>query len=278
MLLVAALLWGFAFVAQRHGMKFVGPFFFNGVRFILGAVAILPFSGLKFTRKELQAGVSLGVVLFMAATLQQFGVVHTTAGKAGFITGLYIIFVPILGVFSGDNASVRTWLGVLTAVGGLYLLSIHGKVDIDLGDSLVLMCAVLFAVHVRMVGLYARLHSPFRLAFLQFAVCGLLSLTGWGVIEKADVSGWNQALTAILYGGLVSVGIAYTLQFFGQRHAPAADCAVILSLEGAFAVLGGFLILGETMSFQALSGCLLMLIGAILAGLPKMKSKKQTAG
>ncbi|MCF7911086.1 MAG: DMT family transporter [Candidatus Cloacimonetes bacterium] len=271
MLLTAAMLWGFAFVAQRHGMKFVGPFFFNGFRFLLGALAILPFSGVKFSRSELRAGVLLGVVLFMAATLQQIGIIYTTAGKAGFITGLYVIFVPILGVFAGDNPGIRTWLGVIAAIGGLYLLSIHGKVDIDLGDSLVLMCAVLFAIHVRMVGQYARQYSPFRLAFLQFAVCGILSLSGWGVIEKAETSGWQQALTAILYGGLVSVGIAYTLQFFAQRKAPAADCAVILSLEGAFAVLGGYLILGESMTLQALAGCLLMLTGAILAGLPERK-------
>jgi len=271
MLLTAAILWGFAFVAQRQGMKYVGPFFFNGFRFILGALVILPFSGIKFSKKEFQAGILLGIVLFMAATLQQIGIMSTTAGKAGFITGLYMIFVPILGVFSGDNASIRTWLGVTIAVGGLYLLSIHGRIDIALGDSLVLMCAIIFAVHVRMVGIYTRLFAPFKLAFLQFAVCGLLSLTGWGVLENANTTGLSHAIIPILYGGLISVGIAYTLQFFAQRRAPAADCAVILSLEGAFAVIGGYLILHEMMPTKSLFGCLLMLVGAILAGLPERR-------
>ena len=272
MLLTAAILWGFAFVAQRQGMKFEGPFLFNGFRFILGALVILPFSGLRFSKKELQAGILLGIVLFMAATLQQIGIMSTTAGKAGFITGLYMIFVPILGAFSGDNASLRTWLGIVIAVGGLYLLSIHGRIDIALGDSLLLLCAIIFALHVRMVGIYTRLFAPFKLAFLQFAVCGLLSLTGWGVLENANTTGLSHAIIPILYGGLISVGIAYTLQFIAQRRAPAADCAVILSLEGAFAVIGGYLILHEMMSTQSLFGCLLMLIGAILAGLPERRS------
>ncbi|MDP8210323.1 MAG: DMT family transporter [Candidatus Stygibacter australis] len=272
MLLTAAILWGFAFVAQRQGMKYVGPFLFNGFRFILGALVILPFSGLRFSKKELQAGILLGIVLFLAATLQQIGIIYTTAGKAGFITGLYMIFVPILGAFSGDNASLRTWMGIAIAVGGLYLLSIHGRIDIALGDSLLLLCAIIFALHVRMVGIYTRLFAPFKLAFLQFAVCGLLSLAGWGVIENAETAGLSQAIIPILYGGLISVGIAYTLQFFAQRRAPAADCAVILSLEGAFAVIGGYLILHEMMSTQSLIGCLLMLVGAILAGLPERRS------
>ncbi|MDP8220831.1 MAG: DMT family transporter [Candidatus Stygibacter frigidus] len=271
MLFTAAILWGFAFVAQRQGMKFVGPFLFNGFRFILGALVILPFSGIKFSRKELRAGILLGIVLFMAATLQQIGIIYTTAGKAGFITGLYMIFVPILSAFSGENAGLRTWLGIVIAVGGLYLLSIHGRIDIALGDSLVLMCAIIFALHVRMVGIYTRLFAPFKLAFLQFAVCGLLSLMGWGVFEKSSTAGLSQAIIPILYGGLISVGIAYTLQFFAQRRAPAADCAVILSLEGAFAVIGGYLILHEIMSTQSLIGCLLMLMGAILAGLPERR-------
>ena len=269
LLLLTAVIWGFAFVAQRHGMRFVGPFLFNGFRFVLGALVILPFSGIRFTKAELKAGLQMGIVLFVATTLQQIGIIHTTAGKSGFITGLYMIFVPILGAFSGDKAGFRTWLGIVTAVGGLYLLSFHGKVEVALGDSLVLLCAFFFAIHVRMIGVFSRLHSPFRLAFLQFAVCALLSLAGWGFIEKASITGLSNAVFTIMYGGLISVGIAYTLQVFAQRKAPAADCAVILSLEGAFAVLGGYLILKEAMSSQALLGCLLMLIGAILAGLPE---------
>lgn len=267
-LLSAAILWGFAFVAQRQGMKSVGPFLFNGFRFVLGSLVILPFSGLRFSKAELKAGLIMGFILFLASTLQQVGVMHTTAGKAGFITGLYIIFVPVLGVFSGENPQLRTWVGVLSALAGLYLLSIHGRQEIALGDTLVLLCAFFFAIHVRMIGVYSRKYSAFKLAFLQFSVCAVLSLICWAFLESASFSGTGEAMIPIIYGGVISVGIAYTLQVIGQKHAPAADSAVILSLEGAFAVFGGYLILDEKLSYQALTGCVLMLVGAILAALP----------
>jgi drug/metabolite transporter (DMT)-like permease len=268
LLITAAMLWGFAFAAQRYGMRHVGPFLFNAFRFLLGSLAILPFCGIKFDKAELKAGIYMGIVLFIATTLQQVGIIYTTAGKAGFITGLYVIFVPILGAFSGDNASLRTWLGVVTAITGLYFLSLRGRTELVAGDSLVLLSAFFFAVHVRMIGEYSRLYAPLRLAFVQFAICALLSIISWIIFERASAAGVQKAIISIIYGGVVSVGIAYTIQIFAQRTAPAADCAVILSLEGGFAVLGGYLILGEMMSAQSLFGCLLMLIGAILAGLP----------
>ncbi|MCF7919981.1 MAG: DMT family transporter [Candidatus Cloacimonetes bacterium] len=277
LLLLAAAIWGFAFVAQRQSMAYVTPFFFNGSRFLLGALVVLPFSGWKFSKEELKAGLIMGFVLFLAASLQQVGIVHTTAGKAGFITGLYMIFVPILGSLSGESSGFRTWLGVVTAVTGLYLLSMTDGAVLAIGDMLILLCALVFAVHVRLIGHYSRLHSPFKLAFLQYLVVGVLSLPLWIFQEKAATSGWQQSLIPIIYGGVLSAGIAYTLQIFAQRKAPAADCAVILSLEGAFAGLGGYLILGEYFSLRMLFGCALMLCGAILAGLPEKKKEFDNA-
>lgn len=270
-LLLAAAIWGFAFVAQRHGMKYVTPFFFNAVRFLLAAVVIFPLIKEKFTKEEILTGLQLGVILFTAANLQQVGIVHTTAGKAGFITGMYIVFVPIIGSLGGENSSFRTWLGVASAVIGLYFMSIKKDFTIETGDSLVLMCAFVFAVHVRMVGKFSRMYSAIKLAFLQYLTVGLLSVPVWIVHEQASVSGWEHSIIAILYGGVLSAGIAYTLQIHAQRHAPAADCAIILSLEGAFAGIGGFLILGESFSLKMLAGASLMLTGAVLAALPDRK-------
>jgi len=271
MLLLAAAIWGFAFVAQRQGMQHVTPFFFNGSRFMLGALVVLPFSGLKFTKLELKTGFMMGAVLFIAASLQQVGMVYTTAGKAGFITGLYVIFVPILGTMGGETSGLRTWLGVTTAVIGLYLLSMTDGATIELGDTLVLLCAFVFAVHVRMIGFYGRKFAPMKLAFLQYLVVGVLSIPVWFFQEKAAFGEWQQSIIPIIYGGVLSTGVAYTLQIFAQRKAPAADAAIILSLEGAFAGLGGYLLLKEYFSQRMLIGCALILAGAILASLPEKK-------
>jgi len=276
LLLIAAVIWGFAFVAQRVGMRYVGPLTFNGVRFALGAAALIPL--LMWERKNgpravdggdralvLKGGVVAGLVLFMGATLQQYGVVYTTAGKAGFITGLYVVFVPLLGLLVGQKTGRFVWAGALTAAVGLYLLSAKGIVGIDPGDGLVLLSALFWAAHVLVIGRLSRRVDPVRLAVTQFTVVSILSLVGAVLFETIELATLQAAVIPILYAGLLSVAVAYTLQVVAQRRAQPAHAAIILSLESVFAALGGWLVLSEGLSIRALIGCALMLAGILLA-------------
>ncbi len=276
LLLIAAVIWGFSFVAQRVGMRYVGPLTFNGVRFALGAAALIPL--LMWERKNgpraadggdralvLKGGVVAGLVLFMGATLQQYGVVYTTAGKAGFITGLYVVFVPLLGLLVGQKTGRFVWAGALTAAVGLYLLSAKGIVGIDPGDGLVLLSALFWATHVLVIGRLSRRVAPVRLAVTQFTVVSILSLVGAVLFETIELATLRAAAIPILYGGLLTVAVAYTLQVVAQRRAQPAHAAIILSFESVFAVLGGWLVLSEGLSVRALIGCALMLAGILLA-------------
>jgi drug/metabolite transporter (DMT)-like permease len=276
LLLLAAVIWGFAFVAQRVGMRYVGPLTFNGLRFALGAAALAPL--LMWRRKTgpttidgsdrsrvLKGGVVAGLVLFMGATLQQYGVVYTTAGKAGFITGLYVVFVPLLGLLVGQKTGRYVWAGALIAAGGLYLLSAKGMVGIDPGDGLVLLSALFWAAHVLVIGRLSRRVAPVRLAVTQFTVVSILSLIGAVLFETIDPAAVRAAAVPILYAGLLSVAVAYTLQVVAQRRAQPAHAAIILSFESVFAALGGWLVLSEGLSTRGLIGCALMLAGILLA-------------
>jgi len=279
-LLLAAAIWGFAFVAQRIGMRHIEPFTFNGIRFALGAIVLVPVAAYFSKRKRRAPGPVLretnwgycakaslltGLLIFGGSTLQQFGMVYTTAGKAGFITSLYVVLVPILGLATGQRCGRWTWWGALTAVVGLYLLSIHGWTGIELGDGLVLIGAFFWASHVLAVGKVSPRIDPLRLAIGQFAVCSLLSLVGALVFETFDPVAIRAAGLPILYAGLLSVGVAYTLQLVGQQKAQPAHAAIILSSESVFSVIGGWLILSEELGPRALLGCALMLAGVILA-------------
>jgi len=277
-LLLAAAIWGFAFVAQRAGMEHVGPFTFNGVRFLLGSAVLVPFLFLRRDRaeppKEESNGriavwgvAAAGVILFASASLQQVGVVYTTAGKAGFITGLYVVIVPLLGLLRGHRAGVPVWLGACLSVGGLYLLSVTGRLGLGLGDGLVLASALGWAVHVQLIGWLAERVRPLRVATIQFAICGALSLLVACFVEPITLSGLRGAAIPILYAGLLSTGVAYTLQVVAQRHIDPSRAGILLSLEGGFAVLGGWLLLGETMTARMLAGCGLMLVGMIASQL-----------
>ena len=279
LLLLAAAIWGFAFVAQRVGMDYVGPFTFNGVRFALGSLSLVPLlvAGRKRptpsesapphirTKSLLLLGGLAGIVLFAGASLQQIGIVYTTAGKAGFITGLYVILVPILGLFWRQRPGAWTWFGALCAAAGLYLLSITGRLSISPGDLLVLWGACFWAGHVLIVGWLSPKLGPVRLAFLQFVTCSLLSLLTAVFTEPIALQGICDAAIPILYGGLLSVGVAYTLQVVAQRSAPPAHAAIILSLEAVFAALGGRLILSEALSSRELLGCAFMLVGILVS-------------
>ena len=281
-LLLAAIIWGFAFVAQRVGMEFVGPFTFNGVRFTLGTLALIPFLffGKKFTlkdpllviskRKIFLGVIGTGILLFIGVSLQQVGLKTTTAGKAGFITGLYVVFVPIVGIFLGHRTNIYTWLGVLLSATGLYLLSIQSGFRMEHGDLLVLGCAVVFTFHVLLIGWLSPRMNSFHLATGQFAICALLNLIVAFSIESVDAGKIMDAAVPILYGGIISVGIAYTLQVIAQKEAHPAYASIILSMEAVFAALGGWMILHESLSQRSLAGCFLMLAGMVIAQVKRL--------
>jgi drug/metabolite transporter (DMT)-like permease len=282
LLLLTAAIWGFAFVAQRAGMEYVGPFTFNGVRFLLGGLSLLPLL-FFFSRNEpspvkksgvLFPGVLAGIVLFTAASLQQIGIVTTTAGKAAFITSLYIVLVPIISLFMGQTTSKGTWLGCVLSVVGLYFLCIKESSAIQFGDLLVLIGAFLWAVHILVIGYFSPRVDVLKLSFVQFMTCSALSLILAFITEEFVLSNLLAAAVPILYGGIGSVGIAYTLQAVGQKYARPAHAAIILSMEAVFAAIGGFLLLGEYLEIQEILGCFLMLSGMLVSQTQGMRTGK----
>ena len=275
MLLMAAAIWGLGFVAQRLGMDHMGPYTFNGLRFLLGAASLLPLLWWLKSRQPagqsedrrllLTGGLLAGAVLFSAASLQQVGLLYTTAAKAGFITGLYIILVPVIGLALRHKTGTNTWVGALIAMAGLYYLSVTEDFTIGYGDLLQVAGALFWAIHLLVLDHYSSRVAPIRLASVQFLVCGLLSLAVAFTIEMPTISGAVAGWQALLYAGLVSVGVGYTLQVVGQRGAHPAHAAIILSLETVFAAIGGVLLLGEILDERAIVGCALMLAGMLIS-------------
>ncbi len=292
LLLITAAIWGFAFVAQRVGSRYVGSFTFNGIRFALGALSLIPLLifSLKQNPEPLNdptkqkrssvtlAGIIAGSVLFAGASLQQIGLVHTSAGKAAFITGLYIVLVPILGVFLKQRTHLSVWLGVVLATSGLYFLSVTENFTINVSDLLELLGAFFWATHILVIDYYTKRVHPLKLCIVQFSTCSFLSMAAAFAFEKTTITGLEQAVIPILYGGICSVGIAYTLQVFGQKHAKPSHAAIIMSMESVFASLGGLLILHENLGIRGYLGCLLMLFGMLIAQLPNVLTKHADTG
>jgi drug/metabolite transporter (DMT)-like permease len=314
LLLLTAGIWGFGFVAQRSGMDYVGPFTYNGLRFILGSLCLLPLIIIRGmgsgewgvenrkqgkVKKIVLYSLAAGTCLFIAVILQQFGVMFTTAGNAGFITGLYVVLTPIFGIFLGRKTGPATWLGSVFTVVGLYFLCTAGSLDsINPGDVITIVSAVFWACHVLLIDRLVRGDvDPIMLSSGQFAVCGIFALIGAFLVEPfvhqivgnlnpdllemgtfawlpfpALISGlYTQAISfpvdaiiPILYGGLGSVGIAYTLQVVAQRDAPPAHATIILCFEGCFAAIGGALLLSEKIGAWTLLGFVLMLAGMLV--------------
>lgn len=292
LLLLAALIWGFSFVAQRTGMAHLGPFAFNAIRFLLGGLVLLPLVAL-FNRQRQRVGLDIvpwrdrrlliggavaGLLLFAGATLQQAGIVFTTAGKAGFITSLYVVLVPLLGLLVGHRPPAAVWVGAGLAAVGLYFLTIQGGFRMAWGDLLVLVGAVVWAIHFLALGYLSPQTDTVKLSFLQFMACAALSAVAALLFETSTAADFRAALGAILYSGIISVGIGYTLQVVALGSARPADAAILLSLEAVFAVLAGWLILSEQLTSRALFGCALMLAGIVISQLFGEQQESGEAG
>ncbi len=277
LLLVTAAIWGFAFVAQRKGMESLDPLMFNAIRFALGAVFLGMVKRVNVYR-GLRSGFVLGLLLFVAATLQQYGLVWTTAGNAGFITGLYVVFVPLIGLLRGQKMELKLWGAVGLAIIGMYYISNNQALEVSFGNAIVLISAIFWAWHVQFIDHLVHKNSPYELAFGQFVTCAGLSFVGVitlylfqkpAYIASPELGG--DILSAglpILYGGLCSVGIAYTLQVYAQRKTAPSTAAIILCSEGIFALLGGYLLLGEAITTNTVIGALMILSAMLLSVLP----------
>jgi drug/metabolite transporter (DMT)-like permease len=277
LMLLTALIWGTGFVAQTAGMDHIGPYLFSGLRFALGSLCLMPLilRNAKtarvpeplLNRGMLRAGIIMGLALALGINLQQVGLLFTSVTNSGFITGLYVIVVPLLGLLLGHKTGLGTWLGCLLAVVGMCLLSIGDNFHVASGDWLQLIGAFVWGGHVVLVSLFASRHDPIRLAFLQFATCSVVSLLLAVLFEPIALNAIIDAGPALLYGGIVAVGVGYTLQVVAQKHAIASHAAIILSLEAVFAAIAGAWILGEALQLRGYIGCGLMLAGMLLAQL-----------
>ena len=282
-LLIATVIWGSAFIAQSVGMDHIGPMTFQAVRCTLGAVFLVPVVFLfdkekkQFLRNWMdprlwKAGIVCGAALFVAAGLQQVGLVYTTAGKAGFITAMYIVLVPILGIFLGKKPSVTCWISVGLAVAGLYLLSCMGDTGINIGDIMMLGGALGFAVQITLIDRMAPELDGLRLNAIQALVCGLISAAFMFLTEKPDVQNILTYWLPIGYAGILSMGVAYSLQIVGQKHLEPTPASLIMSLESVYAVLFGWLLLNETMTGWEITGCVLVFAAVILSQIPIRKT------
>ena len=280
------MIWGFAFVAQRVGAEHLRPFTFNGIRFVMGALSLIPviliFERGRSDRKTLSAtakyGVLAGIVLCAASNLQQYGVELTeSAGKSGFITGLYTVLVPVIYfLFFRRKTGLNVWLGAAATVVGLYLLcGVDPSAKFGMGDVVLIIGAVLWSLHIIILDFAGDKVRPLRFSMTQFAVCAVLSLICAVIFERDAFSPVyvKQALVPLLYGGIGSVGIAYTCQLLGQKDADPTMAAIILSTEAVFSAIGGALILGEKMQTPGYIGCVLMFCGIVLSQIPMRKKK-----
>lgn len=292
LLLLTAAIWGSAFVAQQTGMDYVGPFTFNAARSLLGGLALFPLIAFfssrekrdsaqktsvtkESERKTLWAGgILCGIVLFAASTLQQVGIQYTTVGKAGFITALYIVLVPVCGLFFKKRVQPKVWLAVLIAVAGLYLLCMtDGSFSLQKGDLLVLACALGFTVHIMVIDHFSPLVNGVKMSCIQFFTCSILSAVCMVLFETVNLSDLLHAWMSILYAGILSSGVGYTLQIVGQKGLNPTTASLLMSLESVFSVLAGWILLHQALSGRELFGCILMFAAIVLVQIPDFHKK-----
>ncbi|MCR4925632.1 MAG: DMT family transporter [Clostridiales bacterium] len=296
MLFCAAAIFGTTFVAQDVAGELIGFFTFNAVRCTVGCIFLIPCIVIidcinkknskkknndaiikvngKITKQLIVGGVCCGIALFAAINLQQLGIGYTTAGKAGFITALYIVIVPLLKIFLKQRVKLFIWISVVLAVAGFYFLSITDGFSIEKGDLFVLLCAIVFAVHIILIDYFAPRVDGVRMSWIQFVVCAILSAICMFIFEKPDIHIILTAWKPILYSGICSCGIAYTLQILGQKGSDPTISSMIMSLESVISVLAGWAILKQALSVREIIGCILVFVAIIIAQLPDKKKKE----
>ena len=292
LLLIAAIIWGSAFVAQSTAMDHIGPFTMNGLRSLFAALFLFPtmYASDKVRGKKptffgttnpseiktlLKGGILMGVLVTIASTMQQIGIISTTVGKAGFLTTLYIVIVPILGLFLKKKIGLSSWIAIILSLIGMYLLCITGSFSIGIGDLLMIGSAFFFAVHILVIDAFSYRVSGLRLSFIQFVVCSFVCLVFALIYERPEVEDIMSAMGSIIWVGVFSAGIGYTLQILGQKYVPTHVAPLIMSLESVFSVISGAIFLNEVMNNRESIGCILIFCGVILAQIPFNKILKK---
>ncbi|MBR5479437.1 MAG: DMT family transporter [Clostridia bacterium] len=291
LLLLTSVIWGISFIAQSKGVELISPVAFNGIRSMLGALVLLPVIFLldlkkkksgevsqKSNKQLIIGGIICGILLCIATTLQTAGMLYTSPGKSGFITALYMVIVPIIGIFAGKKTRPIIWISVLIAVAGLYLMCMDASLSINNGDILTLLCAVVFAGHIMVIDHFSPRVDGVKLACLQFFVCGFISLLWMFIFEKTELGPILDCWLSIGYSGIFSCGVAYTLQIVGQKYTDPTSASILMSLESVFAALStsvlvalGFNLTGGALNIREILGCVLMFAAIILVQLPEKK-------
>lgn len=282
-LLLTATIWGVAFVAQSVGMEYIGPFTFNAIRCVLGGLVLIPVILVLKKKKETGAenqekedkktlwagGIACGVILCIASNLQQFGIMEASVGKSGFFTALYIVMIPVIGIFIGKRPGIKLWFCVALAVVGMYLLCMKdGSFTIERADIMLLLCALAFSFHILVVDYFSPKVDGVKMSCIQFFVCGVLSAVGMLFTETPDISNIQAAWLPLLYAGLLSCGVGYTLQIVGQKGINPVIASLIMSLESVISALAGWVILGQVLSLKEILGCVLMFVAIIITQIP----------
>ena len=282
-LLLTATIWGVAFVAQSVGMEYIGPFTFNAIRCVLGGLVLIPVILVLKKKKETGAenqekedrktlwagGIACGVILCIASNLQQFGIMEASVGKSGFFTALYIVMIPVIGIFIGKRPGIKLWFCVALAVVGMYLLCMKdGSFTIERADIMLLLCALAFSFHILVVDYFSPKVDGVKMSCIQFFVCGVLSAVGMLFTETPDISNIQAAWLPLLYAGLLSCGVGYTLQIVGQKGINPVIASLIMSLESVISALAGWVILGQVLSPKEILGCVLMFVAIIITQIP----------
>lgn len=282
-LLLTATIWGVAFVAQSVGMEYIGPFTFNAIRCVLGGLVLIPVILVLKKKKDTGAenqekedkktlwagGIACGVILCIASNLQQFGIMEASVGKSGFFTALYIVMIPVIGIFIGKRPGIKLWFCVALAVVGMYLLCMKdGSFIIERADIMLLLCALAFSFHILVVDYFSPKVDGVKMSCIQFFVCGVLSAVGMLFTETPDISNIQAAWLPLLYAGLLSCGVGYTLQIVGQKGINPVIASLIMSLESVISALAGWVILGQVLSPKEILGCVLMFVAIIITQIP----------
>ncbi|MBQ8877604.1 MAG: DMT family transporter [Lachnospiraceae bacterium] len=283
LLFLAAFIWGVAFVAQSVGMDYMGPLSFNGARFLMGSVVLLPLviyrrqknrkEGIPAadTKITIKGGICCGLALCAAALLQQYGIMYTTVGKAGFITTLYIIMVPIFGIFLKKRVPGKVWIGAGIAAFGMYLLCMSERLALSKGDGLVFICAIIFSVHILVIDYFSPKADGVEISCIQFLTAGVIASIGALLFENPQLGQFIAGIIPLAYAGILSSGVAYTLQVVGQKNVEPTVASLILSLESVVSMLAGWVILHQALTGRELFGCVLVFAAVILVQLPDKK-------